>query len=253
MLTKKQLRDMHSEDVPLHILELDYIQSIMLKHIFLKDDDLVFKGGTCLRKVHGLNRFSEVLDFNIIKGDPRTHLKEGIKGLGKTGIEAEISHFDDKKDVVLAKIRYEGPLYRGTELSKGSLQIDISKHDIYQDPSWDTIIEGYSDVGTYSIMSMEEEEILSEKFRSLVERDMPRDLYDIWFLFEKGIDLDQDILEKKFEELDMISKKPKIIIDEYDITDKDWKRDLSNLMNRVPKKERVIDDVDDHLKTNIEK
>lgn len=253
MLTKTQLRDLHDEDVPLHILELGYIQSIVLKHIFLKDDDLVFKGGTCLRKVHGLNRFSEDLDFNLIKGDAESNLKEGTNGLKKTGIDAEILHFDDRKDVVLAKIRYEGPLYSGTELSKGSLQIDISKHEVYKDPSWQTITERYSDVGTYSIMSMEEEEILAEKFRSLVQRDMPRDFYDIWFLFEKGIEIDLDILEKKFKELDMISKKPKKIIDEYDITDEDWKRDPGNLMNRVPKKDRVIDDINDHLKTNIEK
>ncbi len=253
MLTKTQLRDLHDENVPLHILELDYIQSIVLKHIFLKDDDLIFKGGTCLRKVHGLNRFSEDLDFNLIKGDAEFGLKKGINGLKKTGIDADISHFDDRKDVVLAKIRYEGPLYSGTELSKGSLQIDISKHEVYKDPSWQTIIEGYSDVGTYSIMSMKEEEILAEKFRSLVQRKVPRDLYDIWFLFEKGIEIDLDILEKKFKELDMISKKPEKIIDEYDITDEGWKRDLDNLMNRVPKKERVIDDINDHLKTNIEK
>jgi len=247
MLTKRQLREIHSEDVPLHILELDYIQSIMLKHIFMKNDDLIFKGGTCLRKVHGLNRFSEDLDFNIVKGDPRTILEEGMKGLRRTGIEADISYFDDRKDFVLAKTRYEGPLYSGSELSKGSLQIDISKYKVHQEPSWNTIIEEYSDIGTYSILSMQEEEILAEKFRSLVQRSVPRDLYDIWFLLEKGVDLDTGMLDDKFEELDMKSKDPLKTIDDYDVTDTEWERDLENLINRVPTKKKIIDDIRSHL------
>ena len=247
MLTKRQLIEMHSEDVPLHILELDYIQSIMLKHIFMKNDDLIFKGGTCLRKVHGLNRFSEDLDFNIVKGDPITTLEEGMKGLSRTGIEADISHFDDRKEVVLAKTIYEGPLYSGSELSKGSLQIDISKHKVHQEPSWNTIIEEYSDIGTYSILSMQEEEILAEKFRSLVQRSVPRDLYDIWFLLEKEIDLDTGMLDDKFEELDMKPKEPMKTIDDYDITDTEWERDLENLINRVPTKKKIIDDIRSHL------
>ncbi len=243
MLTKKQLRDMHKADVPLHILELDYIQGIMLKHIFMKDDILVFKGGTSLRKVHGLNRYSEDLDFNIMRGDPRKNLDEGIKGLNRTGIDAELSHYDQRKDVYLAKVRYQGPLYLGTELSRGTLQIDISKHKVHNEPYWKTLVESYPDVGTYSLLVMDEEEILAEKFRSLVQRKMPRDIYDIWFLFKKGYRLSTELLKQKFEDLGMDAKDPVNIVEGYDLTDEEWERDMINLINRVPDRNQILADI----------
>jgi len=120
MLTRTQLKEFHEENVPLHIIELDYIQSIILKHIYLNQDTIVFKGGTSLRKVHNLDRFSEDLDFNIVGKNAEEILNSGIRGLEKTGIDSELAHFDDRKDVYLAKIRYRGPLYEGTKLSEGT-------------------------------------------------------------------------------------------------------------------------------------
>lgn len=245
MLTKKQLRQMHAEDVPLHILELDYIQSIVLKHIFMRHEGIVFKGGTCLRKVHGLNRFSEDLDFNIIHDRPEQLLKEGVRGLDRTGIDAEITHQDDREDVFLAKIRYQGPLYSGTDISKGTLKIDMSKHEVHNEASWTTIVEDHADVGTYSTMTMDKEEILAEKFRSLVQRNMPRDLYDIWFLFKKESKLDEALVRTKFEDLDMEPRSPSDIIEDHDITDEEWKKDLEDLMNRPPDRDKLLDDIEE--------
>lgn len=245
MLTRTQLGDIHREDVPLHLLELDYIQSIFLKHTFMKNDNLVFKGGTALRKVHGLDRFSEDLDFNIIKGEP--DLDVGLRGLERTGIEAEISHFDERDNVYLAKVRYQGPLYSGNELSKGSLQIDISKHKVHNEPRWQTLTERYPDVGTYSVMIMDEEEILAEKFRSLVQRRMPRDIYDVWFLLKKGTRIRYGLIEKKFYDLDIKIKDPENIIEDYDLSSEEWERDMSNLVNRVPNKDRILKDIKSHI------
>lgn len=241
MLTKEQLREIHHEKVPLHILELDYIQSIILKHIYLREDTLVFKGGTCLRKVHKLNRFSEDLDFNILKGKPKEMLEHGVKGLERTGIDAEISHFDDRKDVCLAKIRYSGPLYQGKPLSMGSIQIDISKHKVHKTSAWSTVMENYADVGTYSLKVMDPQEILAEKFRALVQREMPRDLYDIWFLLNIGISLDTELLEQKFTDLGMEPEEPKNILEDYSTSG--WERDMENLIHRVPKKETILGDI----------
>ena len=105
MLTRKQLKNFNPDPVPLHVMELDYIQSISLRHIYAKNRSSVFKGGTCLRKVHSLNRYSEDPDFNIIAGDPEGLLKDGIKSLERTGIPARIVHKDDRKNVFLAKFK----------------------------------------------------------------------------------------------------------------------------------------------------
>ena len=250
MLTKTQLKDIHDENVPLHMIELDYIQSITLKHIYLKHDSLVFKGGTSLRKIHDLDRFSEDLDFNIVGKNAEEILNSGIKGLEKTGIDAELAHFDDRKDVYLAKIRYRGPLYQGTKLSEGTLKIDISKHKIHNKPSWETIIGSYPDTGTFSLKVMDLEEILAEKFRSLVQRDMPRDLYDIWYILKKDTELDSDLLDQKFKDLDMTPRSPTDILSNYTITDEEWKRDMRDLIHRTPEKKKILEEIKSSIKNS---
>ncbi len=247
MLTKTQLKEFYEENVPLHIIELDYIQSIVLKHIYLNHDSIVFKGGTSLRKVYDLNRFSEDLDFNIVGKNAEDILRSGVRGLEKTGIESELAHFDDRKDVYLAKIRYRGPLYEGTKLSEGTLKMDISKHLLHKEPSWETILGTYPDTGTYSVKVMDLEEILAEKFRSLVQRDVPRDLYDIWFILKKGTDLDTDLLYEKFEDLNISPKSPTEILSDQDLIEDEWKRDMQDLIHRVPEKEDIIKEIKSSL------
>lgn len=243
MLTRTQLKDFHEENVPLHIMELDYIQSIVLKHIYLNHDAIVFKGGTSLRKVHDLNRFSEDLDFNIVGKNAEDILNSGVRGLEKTGIDSEIAHFDDRKDVYLAKIRYRGPLYEGTKLSEGTLKVDISKHPLHNEPSWETILGTYPDTGTYSVKVMDLEEILAEKFRALVQRNAPRDLYDIWYILKKGTELDPGLLDQKFEDLNMNPKSPIDILSNYHLTEEDWKRDMRDLIHRTPERKKVMEEI----------
>ncbi|MBS3782246.1 MAG: nucleotidyl transferase AbiEii/AbiGii toxin family protein [Candidatus Thermoplasmatota archaeon] len=243
MLTKTQLKEFHEENVPLHMIELDYLQSIILKHIYLKHDSIVFKGGTSLRKVHNLDRFSKDLDFNIVGKNAEEILMSGIKGLEKTGIDAELTHIDDRKDVYLAKIRYRGPLHEGTKLSEGTLKIDISKHKIHNKPSWETILGTYPDTGTYSVKVMDLEEILTEKFRSLVQRNAPRDLYDIWYILKKGTELDPDLLNQKFEDLNMTPKSPMDVLSDYHLLEEDWKRDMRDLIHRPPEKKKMMEEI----------
>ena len=44
--------------------EKDYFQEIVMLGISREAPELAFKGGTALYKFHGLNRFSEDLDFS---------------------------------------------------------------------------------------------------------------------------------------------------------------------------------------------
>ena len=50
---------------------LEYLQTQILKALSLSkfNDAITFLGGTCLRFAHGINRFSEDLDFDLIKKD----------------------------------------------------------------------------------------------------------------------------------------------------------------------------------------
>ncbi len=220
-------------------MELDYIQSILLRHIYAKNRLPVFKGGTCLRKVHGLNRYSEDLDFNMIGGDPEGLLKDGIKGLERTGIPARIVHMDDRKNVILTRLRYRGPLYNGTPISEGSMELEFSKYEVRREPEWNTVMGKYPDTGTFMIRSMAQEEILAEKIRSLVQRKKARDLYDVWFMLEKGFSLSEKLVESKFRDVGMEPIGIEEILRRYVVTDNEWESDMKNLINMVPGLENI--------------
>jgi len=224
----------HVEKVPLHVLELDYIQSVFLRHVYAKHEGIVFKGGTSLRLAHGLNRFSEDLDFNIVEGDPKRILETAIKGMERTGIPAKIGSFQDRKNVYLAILKYQGPLYSGTHISEGSLEVEFSKNTVILEPVWITIICPYPDVGTYTVRSMALDEILSEKIRSLKQRRKPRDLYDVWYILLKGAVVRSGLLSEKMREVGLDPLSHIEILDGYDISEKEWDRDMWNLMTRVP-------------------
>jgi predicted nucleotidyltransferase component of viral defense system len=50
----------------LRLIEKDYFSSVVLEYLAAREEELTFKGGTCLAKVHsGFHRLSEDLDFTI--------------------------------------------------------------------------------------------------------------------------------------------------------------------------------------------
>ena len=67
------------------LVEKDYFASLVLAHLAQQDDHhLVFKGGTCLAKVHAdFFRLSEDLDFAIATDESsnRKHRRDRAKGL----------------------------------------------------------------------------------------------------------------------------------------------------------------------------
>jgi len=240
MLTRRQLRQLHGDDVPLHILEQDYVESVLLKGIYHATDILVFKGGTCLRKAYGLNRFSEDLDFSlktgIIDGDQaRTALAGGLEGMEKSGMTARLRGWKERGPAFLCKVSYEGPLFTGQEISRGNMEIEISRSFPFEPPDWKTIITEYPDTGTYSIQCMQSVEMLAEKFRTLRQRRKPRDLYDVWFLMTKGVRTGIDAVNRKLAEVgaddaDSLGE----IVGAYQVTEKEWERDLKVLIGRLP-------------------
>jgi predicted nucleotidyltransferase component of viral defense system len=66
----KDIIDNYSGDNPLYLRNLikEQLQSYVLNFVYSSSDynQLIFTGGTCLRKVYGLNRLSEDLDFDYV-------------------------------------------------------------------------------------------------------------------------------------------------------------------------------------------
>lgn len=245
MITRNQLRDIHGDELPLHILEQDYIQSLFLEELYDEVDSLVFKGGTYLKHAFGLDRFSEDLDFTIYGDFSIKMLRRAASELDAYGVEAGIDKIKTDDISIIGRLRYRGPLFDGSEKSIGNIDIEISKReDVFLEPDWKRLFFDYPETRAVTVLGLQKEEILAEKLRALATRTKGRDLYDVWFLLKQGVSTDKELFEEKMK---VVDSSPEIDIN---ISKSDWKQDLEVLLERPPKYKDVKEEVTNILKKN---
>ncbi len=212
--------------------EKDYILDIVLLLISRNTkDELVFKGGTCLYKFYKIARFSEDIDFTLKKEiNIDSLLKLIISGLSAFGIEAEIKEKRMPYNSVLITMKAKGPLFMGTPQSFCNIGIDINlKSSIEIEPANASYNSLYRDIPSFSLLIMGEKEIFAEKVRAIITRNKGRDVYDLWFLLERGVKADNALIEKKLAYYNM-----KFSISEFEkaINAKKnaWEKDLAPLV-----------------------
>jgi len=202
-----------------HVVEKNYVIGWVLWGIG-GDKDIgnkwIFKGGTCLKKGYlETYRFSEDLDFTVLPDGPiepaniqpildrileRVHDESGIN----FSLREPLFKKKDFPFYTEGRIYYQGP--RNTP-SPASIRIDLlSSEKIVHPPIRNRIAHNYADdlPKTARVMCYSLEEIFAEKIRAMGERGMPRDLYDIIFLFRERFgkeksDLVRSILTAKCE------------------------------------------------------
>lgn len=176
--------------------EKDYFQEIIMLGISREAPELVFKGGTALYKIHGLNRFSEDLDFTgEIEESTVRRISEYLKDFG---YETEILKKDVKTGTLLTFIT-QGFLYQGTNESKARIQMDVSGTGVNLDPKWPQFFSLYPDIPSFKLRVMDLEEIMAEKVRALLVRKKARDAYDIWYLLNKGVIMNISLIREKLK------------------------------------------------------
>lgn len=178
--------------------EKHYIQTMVLRSIYATTNDLTFKGGTSLWFFHGLNRFSEDLDFTVRKRNGLKNLPVAIeKDLEVYGIDSEIRILNDDKISFSFRIGAEGPLFR-KEIERSFVRIEISKREeVKKKPDVLELDANYTDVLPFFVLVMNKEEILAEKVRAILTRNRARDIYDLWFLLRKGTQFDLNLVNEK--------------------------------------------------------
>jgi predicted nucleotidyltransferase component of viral defense system len=243
MIDRTRLRHLHGVDLPLHVLEQDYVQALFLQELYRETDALVFKGGTFLKHAHGLDRFSEDLDFTRLSGTAvADHIVAAANGLDRYGLPAEIDDVDRQANAVLARLRYEGPLFDGTDRSRGHVDIDVStRADVFRDPEWRRLFVPYPEARAVTARCLAIEEALAEKLRALATRSRGRDLYDCWFLLGQDVPIEPELFERKMEVLG-IDARVTVSTDEDE-----WNRDLSVLVEHPPAYETVVETVTEAL------
>lgn len=230
-------------------LEKDYLINLMLKVISINklSNVLEFKGGTALYIFHGLNRFSEDLDFSYISKDKEINKK--IDGL----IEPIIKDFnlsyritknkgniivrDENQDVsgIRSEFFIEGPLFTKTNI-RHKIKLDISlRKDTIMNPEYATVVSKYNDIGTILLYKMPIEEMLTEKLYAIVERNKARDLYDTYFILKyKNVVFDEKLTSEKFKIRGKAFDKKELLKRIENFQDNLWKEELSYLIQNLP-------------------
>jgi len=232
--------------IPGYTQERDYIQTLFLYCLY-PEKDIVFKGGTALRLVHKSNRYSEDLDFNSYTDQTENILKNTAKQLEDFGIEGEIKDESTQEWSYSFRLVYKGPLHVSGEKGKGGIEVEVSLREENIDKKTNLVSSQYEDINDFLISVLSIEHITAEKVRALMIRKKPRDLYDLWFLINKGVQIEKKLLDEK---LQLYDKEFEIqgLKEAIGEVEDGWKRDLETLLPSIPDFEEVSAQVVERFK-----
>jgi predicted nucleotidyltransferase component of viral defense system len=256
MKSKKDLEGLRST-LGLNIwqIERDYLQHLFLFFLSRHDSgNFIFKGGTALQKLYGLNRFSVDLDFTLrgINSKPIVILEEIKKDFNNFGFNSNIK-INKKKESITSNIKIKGPLHVGTDKSISSLKIEISMREkILTVPERKEIIPIYDDIPSYFVLIMSLEEILAEKIRAIMTRSKARDVYDIWFLLRKNVKINKEIVNEKLKFYNKSFDK-KLLISNIKTIGKVWETELKPLVTFIPDFKTVSKEIEESMNRSFHK
>ncbi|MEF3692174.1 MAG: nucleotidyl transferase AbiEii/AbiGii toxin family protein [Candidatus Moraniibacteriota bacterium] len=185
---------------------LEYLQTQILKALSLSsyNDSLSFLGGTCLRFAHNINRFSEDLDFDLIKkgGFDVEKLAEEIgKKLELQGLRVDVKT-KTTENIFVVFFKFKNVL-REFGLSALKDQKVLVKFEIdfspYKNIKTETkFADSFKERFPMSVNSLET--LFAQKILAIVFRPYQkgRDFYDlVWFLSQKNIEPNYAIFKEK--------------------------------------------------------
>lgn len=253
---------------PQFVIEKDYALSYLLDAIVAVPrlrESLVFKGGTCLRKVFFAGyRFSEDLDFTSRApwacdalldafGEAARHMSQriGIHGPFEVVLNEETYGAPHPRGQCAFRVRVQFPWMRTPACS---LKIEVSAQEPLLAGSVErTLIHEFpSEYLIASIPSYSLEEIAAEKLRAFLQsrqhlrdrgwlRNRPRDLYDLWYLDRQdqipvGWSAVGPLLSQKAAAYGLTFDGPDDFLDEQVLQgiERDWQAQLARFVTALP-------------------
>src|SRR4030042_3506002 len=168
----------------------------ILKEIFESSigQNIYFKGGTALRLAYNSPRYSDDLDFSLIKKVNKKSWEDLLKNIAKKFPEIKISDQKDKFYTYLAEFKIKEdflPL-------AFSIKIEVSKRTKTKYKYSLKLLT--SQTINIQVLAQVEDlgEIKKEKKLALASRNLPRDLFDLWFIAQKM----KEPMNKKLKSID---------------------------------------------------
>ena len=247
-------------------------------------DKAAFYGGTCLRIFHGLNRFSEDLDFALLDKDPNFKLDDYFPALQKEfqsyGIEmsVELKKKDEEAEVQSAFLKGNAltlmmsffPKSEDAKRVVSNQKIKIKFEVDTDNPSGGTTEYRYKMLpAPYEVRIFDEATLFAGKIHAILCRSYKnhvkgRDYYDYLFYIGKGSTFNLKYLENKLKstggiigdsEALTLKRVKELLQTKFESVDyESAKEDVSNFINdknglKMWKKELFISTIDS-LKTN---
>ena len=182
-------------------------------------DVAVFHGGTCLRKLYGLNRLSEDLDFSLViprlEFDLEPHLEHVVATFGNEGLELQAKVREARGELPIFSVMY-GVNFRNIIRMAGFSESVISsvhrdelirvKMDVDTNPPTyrrDSIVHR-DGVVSYDVRTEELPVLYAGKMSAVLCRQWKhrvkgRDLFDYVWYIERGTPLDMRTLESHLD------------------------------------------------------
>jgi predicted nucleotidyltransferase component of viral defense system len=190
----KTLIQSSSSPVQSHNLAREYLQALILQSLQRTGamTTIVFHGGTALRFLYSLPRYSEDLDFALERDsqtyDFRSYLQTIRKDLEAQGYKITLK-VNDQKTVHSAFIRFSGLLYE-LKLTPHQNEILAVKLEVDTNPPAGAVLDT-SLVRRHVLLNLQHHDrasLLAGKLHAVLQRPFlkGRDLYDlIWYLSDK--------------------------------------------------------------------
>lgn len=252
MIRKGELRKIaERKRISITNAEKDYLLEILLFSMSQEvGNRIVLKGGTSLYKLYNLNRFSEDLDFTLnSKKFDYSRCTEALSRSSRLIGIYSTSTIESHSRETNIFYSFRGPLYDGGRESICHISLNISHRERLALPYVNSFfVSMYSDMPAFNVAVMDEKEILAEKIRAILTRDKPRDVYDLWFLLKKGIEVDYSLIDKKLKIYEKIfdwNEFTKAVL----AKDRLWNNDLRGLIiGGLPDFKMVIDEIGSLMK-----
>lgn len=251
--------------IPEAVIERDYVLAWFLNGLAEHPlrDRLAFKGGTALRRCWFIGyRFSEDMDFTLTGPLVIEDIQAGFRDIYAAVESASGVRFRFGREARRQGrnnhtfyLEYQGPLP-----TTNDVKVDITINEKICFPLTDRPIlrqyEKFDDLpeGT-TVKSYSLEEIVVEKITALSDRarNQPRDLYDLWFLLERG-EFWLPRLKSEFEEKLAFRGRSAENVLEHVATKEErlrrlWEQRLAQQMSNLPPFDNVFRDVSRKLRS----
>jgi predicted nucleotidyltransferase component of viral defense system len=161
----------------------EYWELVILKGLFDSPfgRDLIFKGGTALRLAYDSPRFSEDLDFSLLRDSLQGKFSNLVGKIIAPFPEISLTDLEEKYYTYLGEIKVAEsylpfPFRIKIKISKRKIRNYKWKLKLLNSPV--TTVQALAQVGTL-------EQIYKDKLSCLKGRTKPKDLFDLWYIAQK--------------------------------------------------------------------